>query len=414
MRGIIALLLLLGLGALYLALREEGQQDGHAPAHTQPMAPQHAPQGGPSAVHPGHAPISARRDVPLNLEGDCALCHRDRQPGLMAQWDESVHSKVGVRCEDCHGRDHEAIFAEQGRVPASRCAVCHEKQTHEFLGSAHGRARDNAIGNARLLAQIPAMQRRGCMGCHDMGGGEEGRCNACHGAHRHLASDARRPEACGVCHMGPDHPHIEAWESSLHGLLFKATGDERQAPTCATCHMPRGTHDVSSGITIGRAGSGAVLEGEPMPIPMKRITAEKAAAEREAMLARCLPCHTPRQARAALEDADAIKRDADRLVGEAVRLMEALSEEGLIDPAPEDRAAHPTHGHALVLGGQMLYENQSDAERIFFDLAKFAHAITFKSAYHQSPDYTHWLGIARLKAGLEALKAEARRLRAGR
>ncbi len=417
MRAIAALLLLLGLGAVALALREGPSQPGPA-AGPPPAAPPSGASGagpGRTAPPPGAPPGGAgAAAVPRNLEGECATCHRDRQPGLLAQWDASAHAQAGVRCEDCHGSDHEAIFAERGRVPASRCAPCHERQTQEFLASAHGRAREGAVGNARLLAQVPAMQRRGCMGCHDMGRGDEGRCNGCHGAHRHSAADARRPEACGVCHMGPDHPHIEAWESSLHGLVYRATGDERQAPTCATCHMPRGTHDVSGGITIGRSGSGAVLEGEAMPIPMKRIRAETAAAEREAMLGRCLPCHTPRQARAALEDADEIKREADRLVLEARRLVEALHAEGLLDPPPEERPAHPTAGHALVLGGPMLYENQSEAERIFFDLAKFAHAITFKGAYHQSPDYTHWLGLARLKAGLEELKAEARRLRAGR
>jgi hypothetical protein len=81
---------------------------------------------------------------------------------------------------------------------------------------------------------------------------------------------------------------------------------------------------------------------------------------------------------------------------------------------PDERVGHPTRGHALVLGGPALYENHSDAERIFFDLAKFAHAITFKGAYHLSPDHTHWLGIARLKASIEELRAEERRLRAAR
>jgi len=349
--------------------------------------------------------------APRPPDGECATCHRERQPGLLAQWDESAHAREGVRCEDCHGADHDAIFAEKGRVPAARCARCHEKETREFLSSVHAQADRQALENGRLLAQIPAMQRRGCMGCHDQGGGDSGRCNACHGAHRHRASDARRPEACGACHMGPDHPHIEAWQSSLHGVIYGATRDERQAPTCATCHMPKGTHDVSGGITIGRAGSGAVLEGETPPIPMKTISVEHAATQRAEMLRRCTACHTPRQAREALEDADAIKREADRLVGEGVRIVEGLERDGLLVPAPGQRPAHPTRGHALVLGGHALYENHSEAERLFFDLAKFAHAITFKGAYHQSPDHTHWLGLARLKEDLEALKAEDRRLR---
>jgi hydroxylamine dehydrogenase len=352
-----------------------------------------------------------RRAASAPSRESCAECHARRQPGLMAQWNESAHARHEVSCEECHGDDHDAIFNAKGRVPVSTCGRCHPRAAREFLGSAHDRASSDARKNARLLAQIPAMQRRGCMSCHDIGTGADGRCNACHGAHRFSAADARRPESCGQCHMGPDHPQLEAFESSRHGVVYRATGDERQAPTCSTCHMPDGTHDVSGGVTIGRAGSGAVLEGETPPIPMKTITPEEFEKRRAAMLLVCTNCHSPRFARTALEDADAIKRDADRIVREAARIVQGLYDDGLLDPMPEERPAHPTAGHALVLGGPALYEGHSEPERIFFDIAKFAHAITYKGAYHQSPDYTHWLGNARLKEGLEALRAEERRLR---
>lgn len=391
-----ALLLLLGLGAVALALtdRDAGQRDAEAALGVQGVA------DGPPAVA-------------LETPESCAGCHRGRQPGLLAQWDTSVHAAKGVTCEDCHGSDHEAIFGDSGRVPASRCRPCHETQTDEFLASNHNQASQNALMNARLMAQIPAMRRIGCMGCHDMGGGEEGSCGGCHGGHRQSSADARRPEACGTCHMGPDHPHIEAWEASPHGIAFRASGDdERQAPSCVGCHMPRGTHDVSIGITLGASGSGAVFEGEESPIPMHRISRERAAIEREAMLERCTRCHTRRLSQQALEDADDIKREADRLLGYAAQIVLDLYDEALLDPMPDERPAHPTLGHSLVLGGPALYEHHSESERIFFDIAKFAHAITFKSAYHQSADHTHWLGIARLKEGIVELEAEARRLRA--
>jgi D-serine deaminase-like pyridoxal phosphate-dependent protein len=173
-----------------------------------------------------------------------------------------------------------------------------------------------------------------------------------------------------------------------------------------------GTHDVSTGITIGRAASGAVLEGETSPTPMRRFTPAYVKEQREVMLQRCDPCHTRRLSRRALEDADLIKREADRLLADAVRIVTALHRDRLLDPMPDERIAQPTKGHALVLGGPMLYENHSEPERIFFDISKFSHSITFKGAYHFSPDHTHWLGLARMKASLEELRAEERRLRA--
>jgi hydroxylamine dehydrogenase len=374
----------------------------------------------------GAAAPAPQADVLASLDATdrkCIECHRERQPGLVAQFLESKHLGQGVGCAACHGDDHEQIFRVKGYVAESVCGACHAEETEEFRRSPHHKARTKALVSARLMAQIPAMQRIGCLGCHDQGARgpaeselpDDGRCASCHGGHRFASADARKPEACGLCHRGPDHPHIEAWEASPHGVAWRASGgDERQAPTCSTCHMPGGSHDVSVGVGLGAVGSGAVLEGDPLPIPMKVVSKGQVEQAREQMLTTCQRCHTPRVARKALEDADAVKRECDRLVGVGAEILRGLGRDGLIVPDPQERMAHPTAGHALVVGGAMLYEEHSEAERIFFDLAKFAHAITFKAAYHQSPDWTHWLGMARLKAGLEALKAEERRLRAPR
>ncbi len=76
-------------------------------------------------------------------------------------------------------------------------------------------------------------------------------------------AQARNPENCGKCHMGPDHPQIEIYNESKHGIAFRANRDKMNmsndkwiagqdynaAPTCATCHMSATakqpvTHDV--------------------------------------------------------------------------------------------------------------------------------------------------------------------------
>jgi hypothetical protein len=81
--------------------------------------------------------------------------------------------------------------------------------------------------------------------------GSEGACSACHSRHSFSAYQARHPDNCGKCHMGPDHPQKEIYYESKHGIAFLAHKDKLNmesskwvvgedyhlAPTCATCHM---------------------------------------------------------------------------------------------------------------------------------------------------------------------------------
>ncbi len=96
--------------------------------------------------------------------------------------------------------------------------------------------------------------------------GSAGSCSACHTRHKFSVEEARKPETCSQCHLGPDHPQIEIYEESKHGIIYASEGeswnwdapkdewgpDDIRAPTCATCHMSgfngavKTTHDVSS------------------------------------------------------------------------------------------------------------------------------------------------------------------------
>jgi len=55
--------------------------------------------------------------------------------------------------------------------------------------------------------------------------GSRGSCSSCHTRHKFSLSEARKPEACGQCHLGPDHPQIEIFEESKHGAIYHAEGD---------------------------------------------------------------------------------------------------------------------------------------------------------------------------------------------
>lgn len=365
--------------------------------------------------------FAARRHLPVAAayfdRQSCIGCHGRDNAQLLGQWMGSAHFTAGVGCVACHGDDHQAMFAAGGDVSPKVCATCHDREYTEFSRGAHARAESDAVQADLFKAAPPEIQRQGCLTCHSIGkrfpDGGTGRCNHCHTGHRFAAAEARAPHACEGCHMGPDHPQMEAWSASKHGINFRALGDPGTSPTCVGCHLGgEAGHDETSNMTLGRGAAGAVLEGEPQAVPMKTLTRAEFDERRGRMLALCRTCHSAKFARQALEDADQIKRTSDQLVAEAADIVRGLERDGLLQPMPADRAPHPTAGHALVLGGAGLYTNTSAIEQRFFEMARFHHSITFKGAYHFSPDHTHWTGYAAMQADLTFIRDEARRLRA--
>src|SRR3989338_4753170 len=88
----------------------------------------------------------------------------------------------------------------------------------------------------------------GCDLCHK----NMSTCDNFHIRHLFSAEEARRPEACAACHMGPDHPDWESYEHSKWGTIYHTFGDrwdwekrlsevipgkDYLAPTCQYCHM---------------------------------------------------------------------------------------------------------------------------------------------------------------------------------
>ncbi len=346
----------------------------------------------------------------------CEGCHRTLDPGIDLAWRRSVHFRANVGCADCHGEDHEVVLAAKGKVSAGVCGNCHGQVVDDYAGSAHAQAEVVALSDARYIAQSAALQEEGCMMCHATGtrfeDGSVGGCNECHPGHEFSAEFARQPEACEVCHGGPDHPVSEAYRTSVHGTLYFTDRDETKYPTCSSCHMPKGFHGHVENLTLGQVLNGAVLEDQYYPsIPMKRISRKEFDANRKQMLSVCAPCHGSRFSRESLERADQIKQEADQILSEARAVIQALYDDRFLDPMPEDRRPNPVTGHVLELGGQQLYEDTSEIEQAFFRLFKFYHPTTFKGAYHNSPDYTHWKGIVFMKMELDKIRSEAKKLR---
>ena len=354
--------------------------------------------------------------------GDCIPCHREKTPAAVRQWEASAHYRAGIGCEKCHGTDHDKMLKGEAKVTMAACAPCHKKAYDTHRASRHGMGLHSGWGCtrnlpnrnpsecafcheagstipksdvqcARFLKQTSEMGEIGCNYCHNV----ENSCASCHTNHLTDLKIVRDPASCAKCHMGPDHPQWEMWQTSLHGTLFANQGD-KTGPTCQTCHMVGGTHDVSSGITASSGG-----------IP---YAAEKARPNREAMINVCSQCHAPSFARRELDRNDAVLQQSLKIVKEAEAIVWDLHDNGLLDPMPDQRPPHPLRGNKLVTDSQLLYEDTSHIERLLFKMKKYDYARTIKGAYHQNPAYTHWYGNAELKMDLVDIKAEASRLRA--
>ena len=159
-------------------------------------------------------------------------------------------------------------------------------------------------------------------------------CIACHTRHSFNLVEARKPEACYTCHMGPDHPNYEAYMSSKHGSIYVARSGEWDwtatlaeaqwdAPTCAYCHMVYvredgsrySSHNMTRKIVWGMGVQAA--GGELTDI----LDQPENRAKRFEMVRVCMTCHSEDKARGYLRSADAHKLSGDALVIEAREIL---------------------------------------------------------------------------------------------
>ena len=291
---------------------------------------------------------------------ECIECHKKDNPALYDQWGSSLHFRGNVGCYECHmategdtdGYIHHDQFIATIVSPKD-CARCHSQEVKEFIGSHHAKAGrilgslDNVLaevveGNKAMITEgFPegnsAAAVNGCWQCHGsqvkvLPGGEgkldpatwpntgigrlnpdgsEGSCAACHSRHSFSAAQARHPNTCGKCHMGPDHPQKEIYEESKHGIAFAANinkmnldspkwivgEDYSVAPTCATCHMSATrhqpvTHDIGMRISWNNRPAVSIrpeLSDAKMGLPGKDVPWQT---RRASMKNVCSNCHS--------------------------------------------------------------------------------------------------------------------------
>lgn len=221
--------------------------------------------------------------------------------------------------------------------------------------------------------------------------GSLGSCAACHTRHTFSVAEARKPETCGQCHLGPDHPQMEIYLESKHGNIYQAQGegwnweaedwgpDDILAPTCATCHMSgfggavETTHDVGSRLKWEIQAKDVMFQSRESNlaeygfVPDEQLAREN----RERMLAVCTQCHSRDWAEGYLAGFERTLSDYQKVWDYTKGLLQQAYDEGLIsrdnpiDEQPEILAYLIWHhdGRRWRMGASMM-----------------------------GPDYTHWHG----------------------
>jgi predicted CXXCH cytochrome family protein len=392
--------------------------------------------------------------LPLAAGEECVDCHGGLTPGLVQDWTGSKHAEVGVDCAVCHGEEHSSPEnTALAKIPTPEtCAECHETQVEQFTKGKHAAAwaamKAMPSAHAQPVALMEGM--KGCGGCHKIGLKNEaeirelqagGRgfgvasCDACHTRHAFSKKEAQQPQACQTCHMGFDHPQWEMYSASKHGVraLLKQNGvlpETAAAPTCQTCHMAEGNHEVRApwGFLAVRlplpedeqwkADQVTILQGlgvlDPQGQPTSRLEVVKAAdvarldqeswqKGRDAMLDTCANCHSRSFAEEELQKGDDMIREVDRLMAEAILVVAGLYKDGVLAKPEAYAYAFPDlltfHDAPTVL------------EQRLFEMFLKHRMRAFQGTFHANPDYALWYGWSEMRRDLTDIKEMAAQMR---
>ncbi len=389
-------------------------------------------------THFSNQAIGASVELPKDFTAEsqeCIACHDKESHAVVQQWGASKHYRAKVGCFECHeanAGDKDAFMHYKRRIATivspKDCSKCHEKEVEEFSESHHSQAArilgslDNVLaevveGDTGLVTPgfpegVSAAAVNGCWQCHGSEvkvlkdgkldpatwpntgigrlnpDGSRGSCTACHSRHTFSAAQARHPENCGKCHMGPDHPQIEIYNESKHGIAFRANIDSMAldrakwvvgvdydaAPTCATCHMSATktqgvTHDVGMRISWNNRPAISVrpeVSDAKMGLAGAKVNWETRRANMEDV---CLACHA--------------KPYVDSFY---------MQYDGLID-LYHRKFAKPglaLYELAKPLMSEVKFANKLDF--IWFELWHHEGRRARHAASMMGPDYTHWHG----------------------
>ncbi len=374
----------------------------------------------------GSATTEERVNVLANSDNECVECHTRTTPGIVDQYGHSTMAAAEVSCQDCHevDADYPGAVAHEGthvlnQPTTAMCEGCHQAEVAQFNQSRHGLpayvayagtgdltedqlAQYEAIPeggfapdkmrNALFEIEGPEITKFACEDCHDVGrpaaDGSVGECSKCHQRHEFSLEQARKPETCNHCHIGPDHPQWEIYQESPHGIAYATSGDnwhweaepgtldttDFPAPTCATCHMSGfgatgTTHDIGDRLTWYLFA----------PISERRPAWQDNAVRMQAV---CTECHNQNFIETFYAEADAATEHVNEWVVQSNELIQPLIDEGLLTDEPFDETIDFVHFELWHHWGRT---------------AKFG-------VWMQGPDYTQWHGAYELLSDMVELE----------
>ncbi len=391
----------------------------------------------------------------------CVDCHEELNVVAVEDWRLSAHATAGepVGCADCHAGNHRDSKDVMNLEPVTPkvCARCHEARYEQYSKGKH------AIAWAAMKAMPTTHYKpsdlidgqKGCGGCHKIGLKSEeeiaalkeqgstfghAACDSCHTRHTFAVAEAREPEACATCHMGFDHPQWEMYSTSKHGVRHRLKKDgvlpqHAAAPTCQTCHMPDGDHEVRTAwgflavrtnglapypgedeqwwadrVTILQALGVLDPEGKPTArldlvaeADVARLTADDFDHERDKMIGVCIECHSINFVEEELAKGDRIVRHADHLLAKAIRVIVGLYRDGTLQKPESYASAFPD---LLTFS-----DAPTPIENRLFNMHLKHRMRAFQGAFHANPDYALWYGWSEMQQDLTEIQAMAEELR---
>ncbi|MBN1220314.1 MAG: nitrate reductase [Anaerolineae bacterium] len=367
------------------------------------------------------AVLPERVNALANSDDECVVCHKRTTPGIVEQYGHSTMAAAEVACQNCHEvkADYPGSVAHEGTYvlgspTTAMCEKCHTTEVAQFNQSRHslpayiamwgvdglqeqhsenfedllamyeaipeGSFNPDQMRNALFVIEGPDVTRFACQDCHNVGrpnlDGSIGQCQKCHLRHEFSLEQARKPETCNHCHIGPDHPQWEIYQESPHGIAYATGGhnwhweaeagtltvQDFPAATCAICHMSgfgtaSTTHDVGDRLTWYLFA----------PISEHRPGWQD---NKVRMQAVCQECHNREFIDTFYTDADKLTEAINTWVIESDEIVAPLKEKGLLTAQPFDEPIDFTYFNLWHHWGRT---------------AKFG-------AWMQGPDYVQWHG----------------------